>query len=198
MLILYQWAIPFSTAFYCICLHFNYSLLLCFARGQDWFRSLTHAHMRYQLSVHNDVIKWQHFPRNWPFVREFTDHLWIPRTKASDAQHWCFFYLRLNKRLSKQSWGWWFETPSRPLWRHCNWTDYFCSSDAIWRYGSRPTLAKVWIVTWRNKLLRESVLTYHQGVLWQFHKKWSWTKSVTYVQWLHFKNTYQNTQGLVG
>ena len=26
----------------------------------------------------------------------------------------------LNKRLSKQSWGWWFGTPSRPLWRHCN------------------------------------------------------------------------------
>ena len=31
-----------------------------------------------------------------------------------------FFDLRLNKRLSKQSWGWWFEMPSRPLWRHCN------------------------------------------------------------------------------
>ena len=28
------------------------------------------------------------------------------------------FDLRLNKRLSKQWWGWWFETPSRPLWRH--------------------------------------------------------------------------------
>ena len=26
----------------------------------------------------------------------------------------------LNKRLSKQSLGWWFETPSRSLWRHCN------------------------------------------------------------------------------
>ena len=26
----------------------------------------------------------------------------------------------LNKRLSKHSCGWWFETPSRPLWRHCN------------------------------------------------------------------------------
>ena len=25
------------------------------------------------------------------------------------------FYLRLNKRLRKQSWGWWFETPSRSL-----------------------------------------------------------------------------------
>ena len=31
-----------------------------------------------------------------------------------------FFDLHLNKRLSKQSWGWWFETPSHPLWRHCN------------------------------------------------------------------------------
>ena len=26
----------------------------------------------------------------------------------------------LNKRLSKQWWGWRFETPSRPLWHYCN------------------------------------------------------------------------------
>ena len=31
-----------------------------------------------------------------------------------------FFDLRLNKRLNKQSWGWWFETLSRPLWHHYN------------------------------------------------------------------------------
>ena len=31
-----------------------------------------------------------------------------------------FFDLRLNKRLSKHSWGWWFETQSSSLWRHCN------------------------------------------------------------------------------
>ena len=31
-----------------------------------------------------------------------------------------FFDLRLNKRLSKQSRGWWFETPSCLLWHHCN------------------------------------------------------------------------------
>ena len=31
-----------------------------------------------------------------------------------------FFDLRLNKRLSKQSWGWWFETLSRSLWCHRN------------------------------------------------------------------------------
>ena len=49
---------------------------------------------------------------------EFTGPPWIPRTKARDAELWCF--LRLNKRFRKQSWGWWFETPLRSLWRHCN------------------------------------------------------------------------------
>ena len=39
-----------------------------------------------------------------------------PVTRTFDV----FFDLRLNKRLSKQSWGWWFETLSPPLWRHCN------------------------------------------------------------------------------
>ena len=39
-----------------------------------------------------------------------------PVTRSFDV----FFDLRLIKRLSKQSWGWWFETPSDPLWRHCN------------------------------------------------------------------------------
>ena len=51
---------------------------------------------------------------------EFTGHWWTPRTKVSDAEPWCFLYLRLNKRLSKHSWGWRFETPSRPLWHHSN------------------------------------------------------------------------------
>ena len=51
---------------------------------------------------------------------EFTGPRWIPRTKASDAELWCFFDLRLNERLSKKSWGWWLETPSRPLRRHRN------------------------------------------------------------------------------
>ena len=31
-----------------------------------------------------------------------------------------FFDLRLNKRLRKQWWCWWFETPSHPLWRQRN------------------------------------------------------------------------------
>ena len=43
--------------------------------------------------------------------REFT---------ASDVKLWCFLWSVSEKRLSKQSWGWWVETLSRRLWRHCN------------------------------------------------------------------------------
>ena len=71
--------------------------------------------------THDDVTKWKHFPRYWPFVRGFPAQR--PVTRSFDI----FFDLCLNKQLSKQSWGWWFETQSRPLWRHssvsceCQW-----------------------------------------------------------------------------
>ena len=39
-----------------------------------------------------------------------------PVTRSFDV----YFDLRPNKRLSKQSWGWWFEPQSRPLWHHRN------------------------------------------------------------------------------
>ena len=39
-----------------------------------------------------------------------------PVTRSVDV----FFDLRLNKRLSKQSRGWWSATPPRSLWRQCN------------------------------------------------------------------------------
>ena len=56
-----------------------------------------------------------------------------PVTRSFDV----FFDMRLNKRLSKQSWGWWFETLSRPLWRHCNVIVYVCStSHTLWVDGA--------------------------------------------------------------
>ena len=51
---------------------------------------------------------------NSPVIGEFPAQR--PVTRSFDV----FFDLRLSKRLSKQSWGWGFETPSNPLWRHCN------------------------------------------------------------------------------
>ena len=54
-----------------------------------------------------------------------------PVTQSFDV----FFDLRLNKMLSKQSWGWWFETLSRSLWRQCNvmLSDIFKRSITIYR-----------------------------------------------------------------
>ena len=42
--------------------------------------------------IHNDVIKWKHFPRYWSFVRGIHWSRWIPRTKTSDAELWCFLW----------------------------------------------------------------------------------------------------------
>ena len=72
---------------------------------------------------HDDIIKWKYFPYYWPFGQGIHwslvnpppppphththTHTQRPVTQSFDV----FFGLRLNKRLSKQSWGWWFETP---------------------------------------------------------------------------------------
>ena len=58
---------------------------------------------------------------NLPVTGEFPAQR--PVTRSFDV----FFNLRLNKRLNKQSWGWWFETPSRSLWRYCNDDNLWCS-----------------------------------------------------------------------
>ena len=73
--------------------------------------------------VHDDVIKWKHFPRyqvtafcagNSSFTGEFPAQR--PVTRSFDV----FLHLCLKKkRLSKQASGWWFETPSHLLWHHC-------------------------------------------------------------------------------
>ena len=39
--------------------------------------------------VHDDVIKWKHFPCYWPFVQGIHRSRWIPRTKASDVELRC-------------------------------------------------------------------------------------------------------------
>ena len=79
------------------------------------------VHTAWQVSsTHDDVIKWKHFPRcpfcagNSPVSGEFPAQR--PVTRSFEV----FFDLRPNKRLSKQSWGWWFKTLSSPLWRHRN------------------------------------------------------------------------------
>ena len=60
------------------------------------------------------VMKMSSSAGNSPVTGEFPSQR--PVTQSFDA----FLISALNKRLSKRSWGWLFETPSRSLWRHCN------------------------------------------------------------------------------
>ena len=73
-----------------------------------------------------------------------------PVTRSFDV----FFHLGLNKRLSKQCWGWWFETPSRPLWRHCN--------------GHSINLLAAVVSQWNGNVI---------STMWNFHRWLHWKLS---------------------
>ena len=55
-----------------------------------------------------------------PLCGEFTGPGEFPTQRPVTRSFDVLFDLRLNKRLSKQPWGWWFETPSWSLWRQRN------------------------------------------------------------------------------
>ena len=63
--------------------------------------------------VHDDVIKWKHLPRYWPFVRGIHRSPVTGEFPTQGPVTWSvdvLFDLRPNKRLSKQWGGWWYET----------------------------------------------------------------------------------------
>ena len=73
---------------------------------------MTHSWRRHQMETFSALVAV--CAGNSPVPGEFPAQR--PVTWSFDA----FFDLRLSKRLNKQSPGWWFETLSRPLWRHSN------------------------------------------------------------------------------
>ena len=59
-----------------------------------------------------------------------------------------YFDLRRNEWLSKQWWGWWFETPSRPLWRHGNVYTYLAHGGSFRKgnnYMYHANLLNTWL-----------------------------------------------------
>ena len=78
-----------------------------------------------------------------------------PVTRSFDV----FFDVCLNKRLSKQWWGWWLETPSRPLWRHSN--DVQCFFD-------RTSQPLAWI---------------QEHVAWCGITFWVWSRTIGLSSW---------------
>ena len=130
--------------------------------------SFMQSKSKYKISIHDDVNQMETisallaiYTGNSPVTGELPAQRPVTRSFG-------VFYQRLNRRLSKQSWGWWFETPSRPLWRHCNDATFkllsakcelFCpdlpsvltvqcviSSAIKWRIDTQMSLLLIWLI----------------------------------------------------
>ena len=91
---------------------------------------------------------------NWPVTGEFPTQR--PVTRSFDI----FFDLRLNKPLSKQSWSWWFGTPSCPVWRHCN------AKKSWYRWVILHVVSLVIIYCWTNSIIAGMTLMYAPADTW--------------------------------
>ena len=103
---------------------------------------------------------------NSPLTSEFPAQR--PVTRSFDV----FFDLRLNERLSKQSSGWWFETPSRPLWRHSNGRTASRYQNA--RLKTKPVsveIFKFWQPTSRNPRMDLKIITWFYFTWWRHQVK---------------------------
>ena len=48
--------------------HFEYTVLKIHRESKSWPFNPWFNYIKYSGARHDDVIKWKHFPRNWPFV----------------------------------------------------------------------------------------------------------------------------------
>ena len=79
-----------------------------------------HLHPQYCTCVMMTSSNGNIFRVTGPLSGEFTGPGEFPTQRPVTRSFDVFFDLRLNKQLSKQPWGWWFETPLWSLWRQCN------------------------------------------------------------------------------
>ena len=127
---------------------------------------------------------------NSSVLREFPAQR--PVTRSFDV----FFDMRPNKRLSKHWWGWWFETPSRPLWRHFNvvlthWHDWGLQEFALFA-GISFTNGLILILEWmsnyiRYKRIEKITCTFPNGATieaWERIKKFIISPHTSMGMWL--------------
>ena len=107
------------------CIIRDFDINIYIYRNPQFYSNTHFAKCIWSENSHDGVIKWKHFPITGHLCGEFTGPGDFAHKGQRRGAFDVLFDLRLNKRLSKQSWGWWFETQSRPLWRHCNSNHFF-------------------------------------------------------------------------
>ena len=124
--------------------------------GESW-------HIFQKYFAHDDVIKWKHFPCYWSFMRRIHQS---PVNSPHKGQWWGTFMFSLicalNKRVSKQSWGWWFETPSHSFWCHYN-GNSDCNRQKCIALMKYLSMTERWIhFIWHSVILLPTEIGMHQ------------------------------------
>ena len=119
---------------------------------------------------------------------EFTGHQWIPLTKASDVELWCFLWSAPENLLCKWSRRRWSEMPSH-LSRHCN--DYCfvpCFQNNLWATHAIPAIKQNLIS--RIDLFQSTP----SRVLWWYSLIWFVARFVLFQssdEWCLYGNCHQ-------
>ena len=108
----FSWTTDFPSSYWLLCLDSHTSTYCT--------RSNTAQSGHTKFCFHDDVNNGNIFRVTGHLCGEFTGPGEFPTQRSVARSFDVFFDLHLNKRLRKQWWGWWFETPSLPFWRHRN------------------------------------------------------------------------------
>ena len=136
------------------------------------------------VEVHDDVIKWKHLPCYWPSERGI-DRSPVNSSHKGQWRGALMFSLIcawLNGWV-KQSWGWWFETPSCPLWPHCKIYPTTCSVPLLTYYQFGRSFNQIYVKIRSFSLMKLWFQTIHRKMaairilygFWSMFKKWEAT-----------------------
>ena len=124
------------------------------------------AYKQYMMTSSNENI----FRVTGPLCGGFTGPGESPTQRPVTRSFGVFFDLRLNKRLSKQPWGWWFETLSWSLWRQCNELGLFVACEKwiiLYKHaGKEYLILDFWEISKRLIDVTYSVKNLHALVSW--------------------------------
>ena len=126
-----------------------------FIAGESWWRHQMETFSALLAICAGNSLVTGEFPAQSPVTRSFD----------------IFTDLRLNKRLRKQSWGWWFETLSRSLWRQRN---VFCNHHVMCHcMRAICTLIARFVISYRLTLANLSLIKKLMGY-WALKISWVW------------------------
>ena len=108
-----------------------------------------------------------------------------PVTQSFDV----FFDLHLNKQFSKQSWGWCFEVPSRPLWHHGNAIHIYRSCNT--RSLSYQFIISASLTTGQDRKALLSMI--NQEGHWKVWSSFNCKAPVLRIKWIHFQDACQSS-----